>query len=136
MTALDAVDEILRSRVFAVIGASRDPNKYGSIVLADLWDKGRAAYPVNPNATEILGRRAYPSIAALPAGVEALVLVVPPPVSELTVREGLAAGIRRVWMQPGAESAEAVAFCESHGIAVVSGLCLMMQPLPDGGQRE
>jgi hypothetical protein len=131
----DAVDEILRSRVFAVVGASRDRRKYGSIVLSDLWDKGYTAYPVNPRADRILGRRAYPSIASLPPGVEALVLVVPPEVAAAAVREGLAAGIRRVWMQPGAESAEAVAFCESHGLAVVSGLCLMMQPLPAPEER-
>ncbi len=129
MTVSQAVDEILRSRVFAVVGASRDPGKYGSIVLADLWDKGYIAYPINPNAAKILGCRVYPSIAALPAGVEALVLVVPPALAVGILRQGLASGIRRVWMQPGAESAEAVAFCEAHGIAAVSGLCLMMQPL-------
>ncbi|MCX6559626.1 MAG: CoA-binding protein [Candidatus Aminicenantes bacterium] len=135
MTTTDAIDEILGSRVFAVVGASRDGRKYGSIVFADLLDKGYRAYPVNPHASEILGRRAYPTIASLPADVEALVLVMPPVRSEQAVQEALAAGIRRVWMQPGAESAAAVAFCAGNGITVVSGVCLMMQALKaDCGQ--
>ncbi|NOY06371.1 MAG: CoA-binding protein, partial [Chlorobi bacterium] len=35
-------------------------------------------------------------------------------------------GIRRIWMQQGAESEEAIRFCEEHGINVVHGECIMM----------
>ncbi|MDD8025529.1 MAG: CoA-binding protein [Acidobacteriota bacterium] len=133
MTTPRAIDEILSSRVFAVVGASRRTDKYGSIVLADLWGKGYTAYPVNPHASEIMGRPAFPTIASLPPGVETLVLVVPPAQSERAVRDAAAAGIRRIWMQPGAESASAVEFCEEHGMACVSGVCLMMRA-PEAGR--
>lgn len=40
--------------------------------------------------------------------------------------EAAECGIRRIWMQQGAESAEAVGFCERAGIPVVHGECILM----------
>ena len=55
-----------KKNVFAVVGASRDPKKYGHQVYKDLRKAGYHVYPVNPNADEILGDRCYPSIEDLP----------------------------------------------------------------------
>jgi len=38
-----------RKNVFAVVGASRDPGKYGYKVYDDLKNAGYQVYPVNPN---------------------------------------------------------------------------------------
>jgi predicted CoA-binding protein len=57
--------------------------------------------------------------------VEQIVIVVPPRLTEQVVREAADRGIERVWMQPGAESASAVEYCETHGINVVSGRCIL-----------
>jgi len=32
-----------------------------------------------------------------------------------------------VWMQPGSESEEAINFCRKNGIAVVHGVCVMIE---------
>jgi uncharacterized protein len=125
--ASSPIDAFLACRTLAVIGASRDPNKFGHAAFVDLLAKGYTVYPVNPNASDIEGRRAYASIAALPPGVEGLVLVVPPAQSEEALREARAAGIMKIWMQPGAESAEAVRFGLANGMIVLHGLCIMMQ---------
>ena len=54
-------------------------------------------------------------------------MVVPPAVTEAAVAECARLGITQVWMQPGAESAAAIAACRENGIAVVSGgPCLMV----------
>jgi len=42
------------------------------------------------------------------------------------VQEALAAKITRVWLQRGAESAEAIRFCTANGIQVISGECILM----------
>lgn len=47
------------------------------------------------------------------------------------LREALATGVRRVWMQQGASSPAAVAFCATHGIAAVHGHRILMF-LPTG----
>ena len=55
------IEEFLKkTNVFAVVGASRDPGKYGHQVYKDLRAAGYTVYPVNPNVEEI-DRRIIPS---------------------------------------------------------------------------
>ena len=63
----------------AVVGASRSPLKFGNSVLQNLLDlefKGKI-YPVNPNADEILGLKAYPRVDSIDADVDLAVIVIP-----------------------------------------------------------
>jgi predicted CoA-binding protein len=116
-----------RRNVFAVVGASRDPSKYGYRVYRDLRSAGYRVYPVNPHAEEILGDRCYPSLEDLPVKPDVVNLVVPPGVTERVVRECARLGIRRIWMQPGSESEEALAFCRERGMEVLHGVCVMVE---------
>jgi len=112
---------------WAVAGASRDREKYGNRVLRRLVASGRRVYPLNPREVEIEGLRCYPDLASLPEPVRALSIVTPPAVSEQLVREAAAAGVKHVWMQPGAESAAAVAEAERLGLSVIAdGPCLLV----------
>ncbi len=63
----------------AVVGASREPEKLGYSVLANLMDAGFPGhlYPVNPKADEILGLKAYPSVLDIPDPVDLAVIVIP-----------------------------------------------------------
>jgi acetyltransferase len=65
----------------AVIGASRTPGKVGYDILKNILQYGYqgVVYPINPEATEILGVKAYPSILDIPGEVGLAVVVVPPP---------------------------------------------------------
>jgi hypothetical protein len=58
--------------------------------------------------------------------VDGVILIVPPRQTEQLVREAFDAGIRRVWMQQGAESPAALQFCRDHGMTVIAGECLLM----------
>jgi uncharacterized protein len=120
------VEDFIAQKTLALAGASRGGKKFGNSVLKELRDKGYTVYPVHPEAKDIDGVVCAPSLAALPAEVGGLVLIVKPSESEKLVREAHAAGIRRVWMQQGAESAAAIAFCRDNGIDVVFGECLLM----------
>jgi predicted CoA-binding protein len=115
----------LDSRVWAVVGASRDPRRWGHRVLAELLRGGYRAYPVNPNADTILGERAYPSIASLPESPQVVEFVTPPDVTEQVLPECAARGVGLVWMQPGAGWEAAVEYCRAHGIGVINGACLL-----------
>ena len=63
----------------AVLGASTNPRKLSYGILENLLAHGYKGevYPVNPNATEILGKKVYPSIAEVPDPVELAVVVLP-----------------------------------------------------------
>ncbi|MCX7682475.1 MAG: acetate--CoA ligase [Anaerolineae bacterium] len=73
------LEPFFNPRSVAIIGASRDPEKLGYAVLANLINGGYPGqlYPVNPKADEILGLKAYPSVLDIPAPVELAVIVIP-----------------------------------------------------------
>lgn len=127
MLSEETVQAFLKARSLAVVGVSRDPEKYGYKVYRTLKDKGFRVLAVNPRAHEVDGDPAYPSLDALPEVPEAVVTVVPPEVTKGVVQQALDAGIRLIWMQPGSEHADAVALAEKQGATVVyGGPCIMV----------
>lgn len=120
-----------KKNVIAVVGASRNPEKYGHKVYKDLKEAGYKVYPVNPNASEILGDKCYPNLESLPERPDVVTVVVPPRVTEKIVKACKDLGIWRVWMQPGSESEKAITFCRENGIKVIHGVCIMIQRKAD-----
>jgi len=122
-----AIDDFLAGESFAVVGASTDRAKYGNKVLRSYMQAGRRVYPVNPVATEIEGLPAFPDLASLPEKVHGISVVTPPKVTGTVVEQAAAAGIGRIWMQPGAESAAAIERAEALGLSVIhSGPCVLV----------
>lgn len=120
------IADFVNRRRWAVVGASQDRSKFGNRVFRNLRDAGYQVYAVNPKGGEVEGVEAYRALDDLPESPEVIDLVVPPAVTEQVVKEAARLGISRVWMQPGAESEEAIAYCASHGIHVVHGACAMV----------
>lgn len=119
-------DFLKKENVFAVVGVSRNPAKYGHQVYKDLKEAGYAVYAVNPNIDEISGERCYHSLSELPEKPDVVDTVVPPKVTERIVEECKESGIERVWMQPGSESEHAIHFCKWNNIKVVHDACVMV----------
>ena len=126
MTSKAAVADFVGQRKLAVVGVSRQGKKFGNFAFRELRSKGYELFPVHPQAETIEGGRCYPSLRALPEPVDALLIVVPPAQTEQVVRDAATAGIRRVWMQQGAESPAAIKFCQENGIREVHGECILM----------
>src|SRR5512143_2755504 len=66
-------------RGVAVVGASPTPGKLGHAVLQNVIQYGYKGqvYPINPKATEILGKTAYPSVLDVPGPIDLAVVLVP-----------------------------------------------------------
>jgi predicted CoA-binding protein len=120
------ISDFVNRRVWAVVGVSQDPSKFGNRVFRSLRGAGYAVYAVNPKGGQLDGAKVYPTLADLPQKPEVVDLVVPPPVTEQVVREAHALGLSRIWMQPGAESEAAIAYCHEQGIQVVHDACAMV----------
>ena len=117
----------------AVIGASRHPGKLSHGVLRNLTDPEHGyrgpIYPVNPRATEILGRRCYPDIADVPDPVELAVLVLPaaltPGIIAACGRRGIKAviiisgGFREVGPEGAAREREVVEIAQRYGMRIM-----------------
>ena len=122
-----AIEEFLKAEAFGVVGASSDRSKYGNRVLRCYQMHGLKAVPVNPREKEIEGASCVASVTDLPDTVSSISVITPPQVTEQVVELAAAKGIRNVWMQPGAESPQAVAFCRGKGMNVIAdGSCILV----------
>ncbi|MEA1925443.1 MAG: CoA-binding protein [Candidatus Altiarchaeota archaeon] len=116
-----------KNNIFVVVGASRDPKKYGHQVFKDLKEAGYRVYPLNPRAERILGEECYHSLRELPQKPDIVDVVVPPKVTEKIVRECNGLGIKKIWLQPGSESKGILDFCQENNIQVVHSVCVMLE---------
>ena len=127
MMLQDQIQAFFAAGPFAVFGASPDPTKWGHRVFASYLRHGYTAYPINPRSEPVLGHAAYADLASLPEPVGAVSIITPPPVTERIVEQLVQAGVKHVWMQPGAESPTAVARAREAGMNVISGgPCLLV----------
>lgn len=126
MTSKSDVEEFYASQPIAVVGVSRDTKKFGSSAYTSLKAQGYKVIPINPNTDAIDGDRCYPDLKSIPEKVGGVLVVVPPKKSEQVVREAHEAGITRVWLQQGAESQDAIKYCQDNGMTVIHNECIMM----------
>lgn len=86
--------------------------------------------PVNPKGGSIEGLGAVTCLSNLTTPdilpVCAVSIITPPAVTTRLVQEAHAAGISRIWLQPGSESAEALKFGEEHDMIVVHNYCILV----------
>lgn len=121
-----AIEDFISQRSLAVVGVSRSGKKFANAAFKELRSKGYAVFPVNPAAESVEGERCYPNLANLPARVDGAVVIAPREQALQVVRDAVAAGIRRVWLQQGAESQVAIDACREAGISVIAGECILM----------
>jgi predicted CoA-binding protein len=123
----DLIREFINERVWAVVGASTKPSKYGNQIFRNLLDAGYTVYGVNAGGGEIAGQQLYRSLADLPEEPAVVDTVVPPPITVQIVQQCAELGLTRVWMQPGSESPQAIDLCQELDIKVVHGACAMIR---------
>jgi predicted CoA-binding protein len=137
----DAAGRFLAHRRIAVTGVSHDPKGHGSnVVYQRLKQRGYEVFAVNPNADSVEGDPCYPSLPAIPGGVEAVVIATSPAHAEATMHECVEMGIAEVWMHRsfggGSVSDPATAYGREHGVTVIDGGCpLMFEPTADGAHK-
>jgi len=132
MTSKESVDQFFNAANIAVIGVSGSGKKFGAAVYRELKKKGVHVFGINAKGGAIDGDALHASLRAVPVKPDAAVIVVPPKASEEIVREAHALGIKNIWLQPGAESEAAIEFCESSGLNVIHGECILMHAAPVG----
>lgn len=100
----------------AVIGASSDRTKFGNKAVRAYRAQGHTVFPVNLHEDRIEDLDVYRSVEDVPAGLDAI-LVYLPPATTLQVLPGIARkGAAEVYLNPGSESAEAVSRARELGI--------------------
>lgn len=135
------VREFLAHKRIAVAGVSRtETNEAANLIYRKLRDSGYQVFAVNPQAATVEGDDCYPDLAAIPGGVDAVVIATHPDVASEIVRGCADLGITSVWMHrsfgQGSVSQEAIELCEKNGIRLIPRGCPMMFLAPvDLGHR-
>ncbi|MBI4090017.1 MAG: CoA-binding protein [Candidatus Kerfeldbacteria bacterium] len=112
---------------YAVVGASADSEKFGNVIFYDLLHAGFIVVPVNPKLSELGGVSAVGRLQDVTPKPDVAVVVVPPSVGLTVIDDAVAAGIKKLWFQPGAESPEVIQRAREKGLEVVAdGSCIMV----------
>jgi len=120
--------EMLReARTIAVVGLSgkRFRPSYG--VAAYLQQHGYRIVPVNPAETEVLGEKAYGSLAEVPEKIDIVDVFRRPEAVAEVVDAAIALGVRYLWLQEDVVDEAAAERARSAGIKVVMDRCILKE---------
>lgn len=130
------LDMFFDPQAVAVIGASRTPGKLGYSVLLNVIQHGYKGviYPINPNATEILGLDCYPSVSVVPGSVDLAIILIPSEhVAKVLVECGekgvggaiiMSAGFREVGREGRKRERELVEIARRYAMRLIGPNCL------------
>ena len=125
---MDSITSLLAApgATVALVGATENAYKYGSIIYRDLKRKGWPVYAVNPHRETVDGDPAYATLADLPVRPTVLNFVVPPDQTLVVLEQAKELGWMDVWIQPGAESARVMEYLEDEGFNYLASACIMV----------
>jgi hypothetical protein len=126
MSTQKSIQEFLSQKSVAIVGVSHTGKKFSNIVYKELKSKGYQLFPVNPKTDNLNSECCYPNLRSLPEKVGGVVVITKPTETEKIVREASALGIKHIWIQQGAESDEAIHFCNENDMNVIHGECILM----------
>jgi predicted CoA-binding protein len=133
-------DELRRllaeTQTIAVVGASSNPEKASHGIMKRLQKAGYKVIPINPRETEVLGERAYASLADLETPIDIVNVFRrsedTPPIAD----EAVAIRARALWLQSGIASEEAASRARAGGLTVVMNACIATEVALLGVRRN
>jgi predicted CoA-binding protein len=129
MTQAAVRQSLADCKTIAVVGLSPKPHRDSFRVAKYMQDHGFRIVPINPNAHEVLGEKAYASLteAAQHAHIDMVNCFrnsedIPP-----IATEAIAIGAKSLWLQIGVVNDDAAKQATDAGLVVVQNLCLMVE---------
>ncbi|HEY8422862.1 MAG TPA: CoA-binding protein [Thermoclostridium sp.] len=116
---------MLGKKVWAVVGANQNPEKYGNMIYKKLRLLGYEVYAVNPLYDTVEGDQCYKDLKSLPKLPDVINMVVSPKRSKAFVEEASGLGIRYIWFQPGTYDDEVLDLAKKLGLETVQSCVLV-----------
>ena len=114
-----------RKKTVAVIGASKDRNKFGNKALRAFERQGYDVLAINPNEAEVEGHKTYGSVLDVPGTIDMATVYVPPDAGVKVMDELARKGVPEVWLNPGADEDEVVARARKLGLHIVQACSIL-----------
>jgi predicted CoA-binding protein len=124
----EEIRKIYNFRNIAVVGMSRDPTKAAHSVPKYMMERGYNIIPVNPIASEILGRRTYSYVSDIKSQIDIIDVFRPSKDVYQVVEDSIKKpGISVIWLQEGIHNVEAEKIALDNKIDVVFNRCIMAE---------
>ena len=121
----DMIEMLREGKTIAVVGLSAKRLRPSNGVSAYMQQQGYRIIPVNPVETEVLGEKAYASLAEVPVKIEIVNVFRQPDAVPEIVDEAIALGLKYLWLQDGVVHEEAAAKARAAGMKVVMDRCIL-----------
>jgi len=108
----------------AVVGASSNPERPSNGIMRKLKSVGYRVIPVNPNETEVLGERAYPSLLDILEPIDIVDVFRRPEYTPAIADDAVKVGAKALWLQSGVSNEDAAARATAGGVMVVMNACI------------
>lgn len=125
-----AIQDFISSKRIAIIGCSSKGQKFGNSAYKELKQRGYQVFAVHRSVKEIEGDKCFPSLASLRGEVDSVLISVSPKHVELVLDDAASTGIKNVWIQQGAESAQVIETANRLGLNFVAKKCILMYAPP------
>jgi predicted CoA-binding protein len=109
----------------AIIGASKDRQKFGNKAVRAFLRRGYEVFPVNPHEETIEGLRVYKTIRDVPVRPEMISVYLRPEILLSVLPEIAARGCDELWLNPGTESDEVLGAAEKLGLNVIQACSIV-----------
>ena len=120
-----AIRELLEStETIAMVGASSNPDRPSHGIMQLLLESGFRVIPVNPRETEVLGHRAYATLADVPEKIDIVDVFRKPDETPGIADDAVTIGARALWLQLGISNEDAARHASEAGLIVVMDRCL------------
>lgn len=123
----DEIRKIYSLKNIAVVGMSKNPDKAAHYVPKYLHDRGYNIIPVNPTATEILGKKCYPTLLDIPVEIDIVDVFRPSEQVKPVIEESIKIKPKVIWLQEGIHNPEAEAIAQKSGIEVIFNRCMLAE---------
>ncbi len=120
------IENFVKKEHIIVAGVSRSGKKFGNSAVKELQKSGYKVSVIHPEAGTLEGTPCLRSCKDAGNKNAGLLVVVPPAKVPGIFEDAAAAGIKNVWLQKGAESAEVIALANAYSFEYVSGKCILM----------
>ena len=125
-----AIRQILdECKTIAVVGLSSNPMRPSNNVSDFMQRNGYRIIPVNPNEREVLGERAYPTLADVPEKIDLVDIFRRSADAGAVVDEAIRVGAKAVWLQEGVIDRAAAQRALEAGLLVVMDRCILKEHL-------
>ena len=128
MAESEQITHLLKNaKTIAVVGLSDSPMRVSYGVSEYMQSQGYRIIPVNPEITESLGEKAYPTLSEVPEKIDIVSVFRRPEFVPEVVDDAVRLGVPAIWMQEGVVHEAAAEKARQAGIFVVMDRCILKE---------